>query len=344
MGSPMPDLDPAIYRPWMDRARELATDPQAPRGENPRVGCVIVDRHGEIAGEGFHAGAGSPHAEVVALRAAGAGASGGTAVVTLEPCRHVGRTGPCTQALIDAGIARVVFAQADPTKVAGGGASDLQAAGIDVISGLDEELARSINKEWSAAVTRGWPYVTAKLAVSLDGRVAGAEGKRVQLTGPDASDYAHGLRARVQAVVTGTGTVLADDPSLTVRRAPVPISGQPLRVVMGRRPVPPTSALLDDAAPTAVVHERDPRVVLRDLYSRGVRHVLLEAGPTLVRAFLEAGVIDEIDWLLAGVWLGSGPRGLTPGSRLDVLVDVRRVEALGQDVLVNCVIQQSGSL
>jgi len=196
---------------WMDRAVELATDPRAPLGENPRVGCVILDSSGEFLSEGFHAGAGTPHAEVVALQAAGRAAAGGTAIVTLEPCRHTGRTGPCTRALIDAGIARVVYAQSDPTDAASGGAAELRAAGIEVIAGVQEAAAREVNAEWTIAVTRARPFVTAKLAVSLDGRVAGYGGQRVQLTGALAQRYAHELRARVQAIITGTGTVLADD-------------------------------------------------------------------------------------------------------------------------------------
>lgn len=337
------DYETAAWLPWMDRALSLAVDPRAPRGENPRVGCVIVDSEGQLAGEGFHEGAGTGHAEVVALAAAGDRARGGTAIVTLEPCRHTGRTGPCTQALLDAGITRVVFAQSDPTETAGGGARLLREAGVEVVTGVRESAAGAINREWSVAVTRGYPFVTAKLAVSLDGRVAGCGGKRVQLTGPQAAVYAHELRARVQAIVTGTGTVLADDPSLTVRHAQLPPSGPPLRVVVGKRPVPPDSAVLDDQAPTLIVHERDPLAVLRDLYARGIRHVLLESGPALLRAFLAAGCVDELDWLLAGVWLGSGPRGLTPGERLDARVTVAATTTLGQDVLLQCEIQPMGS-
>ena len=328
--------DPAALARWMDRALELAQDPLAPRGENPRVGCVVLDAQGEVAGEGFHAGAGNAHAEVVALTQAGTKAEGGTAFVTLEPCRHEGRTGPCTQALIEAGIARVVFAQSDPTVAAGGGAEELRAAGVEVIGGIEATQAEAINREWSVAVQRGIPFVTAKMAVSLDGRVAGEGGRRVQLTGPQALAHAHELRARVQAVITGTGTVIHDDPSLTVRHASVPVSGPPLRVVMGRRPVPEASAILDDSAPTLVLHERDPVAVLRDLYARGIRHVLLEAGPALLRAFWEAGCVDELHWLVAGVWLGAGPHALPPGERFDDRVDITDTRALGEDVLLRC--------
>ncbi len=319
---------------WMDRAVELATDPRAPLGENPRVGCVILDSSGEFLSEGFHAGAGTPHAEVVALQAAGRAAAGGTAIVTLEPCRHTGRTGPCTRALIDAGIARVVYAQSDPTDAASGGAAELRAAGIEVIAGVQEAAAREVNAEWTVAVSRARPFVTAKLAVSLDGRVAGYGGQRVQLTGAPAQRYAHELRARVQAIITGTGTVLADDPSLTVREVPVPPAGQPLRVIAGHRSIPPEAKIRNDEAPTLVVPDHDPVALLAELYRRGVRHALLEAGPTLLRAFLEAGCVDRLDYLLAGIWLGSGPRGLPPGPRLDLPGEVIETRALGQDVLI----------
>ena len=322
----------------MSRALELAVHPSAPRGVNPRVGCVIVDRAGHIVGEGWHEGSGTAHAEVVALRQAGERASGATAYVTLEPCRHHGRTGPCVQALIDAGITRVVFAQTDPSEDAGGGAQVLIDAGIEVIAGVLEAQARAINHEWSIAVQRGRPFVTAKCAISLDGRVAGHGGTRVSLTGPLANHYSHELRSRVQSVMVGTGTVLADDPELTIRHVEVPISGQPLRVVVGERSLPPQSRIFDSSAPSLHIRHRDPSAVLTELFSLGVRHVLLEGGPTLLRAFLTAGYVDELVWLVAGVWLGSGPRALPEGPRLDLPSTVLETAGLGQDVLVRMVL------
>lgn len=319
---------------WMSRAVELASQPTAPRGENPRVGCVIVDESGAVVGEGWHLGAGTAHAEVVALRQAGDRAAGGTAVVTLEPCRHYGRTGPCVQALIDAGVSCVVFGQSDPTDEAGGGAQVLADAGIEVVRGVLEDQAAAINREWSVAVSRGRPFVTAKCAVSLDGRVAGHDGARVALTGTTANRYTHELRARVQAIVVGARTVIIDDPELTVRHAEVPINGQPLRVVVGERHLPADARIFDTSAPSLHIRDRDPAIVLSDLYARGARHVLLEGGPTLLRAFLEAGFIDELVWLVAGVWLGTGPRALPDGSRMDLPTHVIESRALGQDVLM----------
>lgn len=331
---PVNAQDPGVWDHYMERALGLASDPRAPRGENPRVGCVILDARGEVAAEGWHEGAGTAHAEVMALRSAGERARGGTAVVTLEPCRHQGRTGPCTQALIDAGVSRVVFAQSDPSANAGGGARELQAAGMEVVGGVLESQAWEINREWTIATARGLPFVTAKCAISLDGRVAGPGGEPVQLTGVQANEFSHGLRARVQAVLVGTGTVRTDDPQLTVRHVPVPVSGQPLRVVVGRSPLPSQARILDSSAPTLQIHDHDPTSVLGQLYERGVRHVLVEGGPTVLRAFIEAGVVDELVWLIAGVWVGSGPRALPPGEPLGKVATVVDTATLGQDVLV----------
>jgi diaminohydroxyphosphoribosylaminopyrimidine deaminase/5-amino-6-(5-phosphoribosylamino)uracil reductase len=321
---------------WDDAMREalaLAQSPEAPYGENPRVGCVIVDDHGTVVGRGFHRGAGTPHAEVDALAEAGDRARGATAVVTLEPCRHTGRTGPCTQALLEAGVGRVVFAQPDPTAQAGGGADVLRAAGIEVETGLREAEARAVNEEWTFAVTHGRPFVTWKCAVSLDGRVAGPDGGPTALTGPAARREVHRLRSRVGAIIVGTGTALVDDPALTVREGVESAGSPPLRVVVGSRPVPPGARVLDDSAPTLVTAERDPRALLAVLFGRGVRHALLEGGPTLAAAFRAVGVIDRIDWYVAPVLLGAGPVALPSAGALTE-VDVQSVTVVGEDVRV----------
>lgn len=317
----------------MREAIALAQDPQAPEGENPRVGCILVAADGAVVGRGFHRGAGTPHAEVVALAEAGDRARGATAVVSLEPCRHTGRTGPCTQALLDAGVVRVVFAQGDPTDAAAGGAGILRAAGVDVVAGVLEEQARQVNEEWTFAVTHGRPFVTWKCAVSLDGRVAGPDGGPTALTGPAARRQVHLLRARVGAIIVGTGTALVDDPALTVREGVRLAGPAPLRVVVGSRPLPAGARVLDDAAPTLLTLEPDPRRLLADLYARGVRHALLEGGPTLAAAFREAGVIDRIDWYVAPVLLGAGPVALPSAAGL-AEVDVRAVTLVGEDVRV----------
>jgi diaminohydroxyphosphoribosylaminopyrimidine deaminase/5-amino-6-(5-phosphoribosylamino)uracil reductase len=318
----------------MAEAIALAQDPAAPRGENPRVGCVIVDSRGDVVGRGFHRGAGTDHAEVVALAEAGERAKGATAVVTLEPCNHTGRTGPCSEALLAAGISRVVYSQADPSADAAGGARRLSDAGVDVIAGVCAAEIADINREWTVAVSRGYPFVTAKCAVSLDGRVAGENGRRIRLTGRDANVYAHALRARVGAIVTGIGTVLGDDPELTVRNVPLLPAGPPTRVVMGERDIPENARIRDASAPTLHLRFRDPHQALTELFDQGVRDVLLESGPTLLDAFVRERLVDEFVWLVAGVWIGSGPHALPGIGRLDNEVNVIETRSLGQDVLL----------
>jgi diaminohydroxyphosphoribosylaminopyrimidine deaminase/5-amino-6-(5-phosphoribosylamino)uracil reductase len=299
--APDSDLEPA-----MRRALELAATPTVPLGPNPRVGAVILDADGARVGEGFHAGAGSDHAEVAALRAAGERARGGTAVVTLEPCHHVGRTGPCSQALLDAGIARVVFAMPDGSPVAAGGATALRAAGVAVASGLLADEARALNPEWSFGLAHGRPFVTWKVAATLDGRIAAADGTSRWITGAAARQDVHALRAVVDAVVVGTGTVLADDPQLTVRDAATIGGHQPTRVVVGRRPVPDDARIRDHAAPTWFFEHASPGEVAARLWQRGCHHVLLESGPTLAAAFLSAECVDRVVTYVAPTLLGAG--------------------------------------
>jgi diaminohydroxyphosphoribosylaminopyrimidine deaminase/5-amino-6-(5-phosphoribosylamino)uracil reductase len=294
----------------MRRALALAADRDAPHGPNPRVGCVLLSTDGRVVGEGFHRGAGTPHAEVAALAAAGSAASGATAVVTLEPCSHTGRTGPCTEALLAAGVARVVFAQADPNPLAAGGADVLRAAGVDVVGGVLAEEAAALNEAWSFAVAHGRPFVTWKAAATLDGRVGAADGTSRWITGPEARADVHALRATVGAVVVGVGTLLADDPHLTVRRDGEVSGPQPLRVVVGERDVPAGSRILDDAAETLHLRTHDPAEVLAALAAREVRHVLLEGGPTLAGAFVAAGLVDAVRWYVAPALLGAGPAAL----------------------------------
>ncbi|MGA9146533.1 MAG: bifunctional diaminohydroxyphosphoribosylaminopyrimidine deaminase/5-amino-6-(5-phosphoribosylamino)uracil reductase RibD [Candidatus Nanopelagicales bacterium] len=286
----------------MRLAISLAQSADFPPGPNPRVGCVIVDPQGVALSSGAHEGAGTPHAEVVALGAAGTSARGATAVVTLEPCAHTGRTGPCTQALIDAGIARVVFAQQDPNPAAAGGAAVLREAGLDVESGILAEASRAINPKWSAAVARGWPFVTLKIAASLDGKIAAPDGSSRWITGEAARHQVHALRSESGAVMVGIGTVIADDPALTDRR--VGASYQPIPVVIGHRDVPATSKLAGSGAITLRTH--DLAFALRTLYERGIRSVLVEGGPTISTALLREGLVDELIWYVAPCVAGGG--------------------------------------
>src|SRR3712207_5398084 len=212
---------------------------------NPRVGALVLDADGAVVGRGHHAGAGTPHAEVVALAEAGSAARGGTAVVTLEPCNHTGQTGPCSTALLAAGIARVVYAQEDPNPEAAGGASTLRAAGVDAETGLLAEDAAALNRAWSFAVVHGRPRVVWKFAATLDGRSAAADGSSQWITGAEARADVHRLRGQAGAILVGTGTALADNPRLTVRHPNgTPVDQQPLRVVMGHRQLPTTACVL----------------------------------------------------------------------------------------------------
>lgn len=290
----------------MSRAIELAA--RGPLGDpNPRVGAVIVDLRGLVVGEGFHQGAGTPHAEVMALSQAGPAARGGTAVVTLEPCAHTGRTGPCAQALIKAGVARVVFAQADPTPTAGGGGAMLEAAGIRTTSGVLTQDSVALNEAWAFSFAAGRPRVTWKYAATLDGRSAAADGSSRWITGPQARADVHRLRAQCGAILVGTGTVIRDDPALTVRGPDgTAVGRQPLRVVMGLRPLPETARVLDGAVPALHLRTRDPAQVLKALADRQIRHVWLEGGPTVAAAFLGAGLVDEVIAYLAPALLGAG--------------------------------------
>jgi diaminohydroxyphosphoribosylaminopyrimidine deaminase / 5-amino-6-(5-phosphoribosylamino)uracil reductase len=294
----------------MARARELGLRVLGTTSPNPPVGAVLLDAAGTVVGEGATSPPGGPHAEVQALAQAGERARGGTAVVTLEPCAHTGRTGPCADALIAAGVARVVVAVPEPTELAGGGADRLRAAGVDVELGADQAEAESgALAAWLTGVREHRPHVIWKAAATLDGRVAAADGSSQWITGPEARAAVHRLRASCDAVVVGSGTALADDPQLTVRDAEGRNAArQPLRGVVDRRGrVPSTARVRDDAAPTLISSAAAPAALLDELFGRDVRRVLLEGGPTLAAAFLRAGLVDEGVIHLAPKMLGSGP-------------------------------------
>lgn len=322
----------------MRRALLLAAGPGVPLGPNPRVGCVLLDRDGSSVAEGWHRGAGSAHAEVDAISQAGSRAVGTTAVVTLEPCAHTGRTGPCADALAAAGVSRIVFAQADTTAVARGGADRLRRAGIDVEGGVLADAAAALNPEWTFAATHGRPFVTWKLAASLDGRVAAADGSSRWITGEAARADVHAWRARCDAIMVGTGTVTVDDPHLTVRDGDVVRKNGPLRVVVGLRDVPAAARVLDDVSPTRHLRTRDPVEALASLAPEGVTHVYLEGGPTLAGAFVGAGLVDRVVAYYAGRLLGSG-RPALGAAGVDTLADapyltIRDVTTVGVDVRV----------
>lgn len=321
-----------IERRALRRAVEIAADDAVPLGPNPRVGCVLLSPGGDVLAEGHHRGAGTAHAEADALARATASLTGATAVVTLEPCTHHGRTGPCADALIDAGISRVVIARRDPNPVAAGGIERLRRAGIDVELDVPEELAAAaahLNRGWEHGVRHQRPLVTAKLALTLDGRAAAADGTSRWITSEAARAEVHELRATCDVVLVGAGTARADHPTLTARREDGTLATrQPLRAVMGTGQFPalPTP---EGAGEAITLATHDPSAALADLFARGRRHVLLEGGPTLAAAFLRAGCVDELIVHLAPTLLGTGPPGLgdlgitTIADRLDLdLVEV----------------------
>jgi len=292
---------------WMRRAVELAAKGVGSTHPNPVVGCVITGPDGHPVGEGFHAVAGGPHAEIEALRMAGPRARGGTAYVTLEPCNHTGRTGPCADALIQAGITRVVYAVPDPTQQAAGGAEKLRSKNIQVEQGVLDTEAEALNHVWLHSMRMGRPFVTWKFATTLDGRSAAPDGTSRWITGPIARADVHRHRAECDAIVVGTQTVLDDDPELTVRdENDVPADRQPLRVVVGDREIPPTARVRNDRAETLLLPTHDPAEVLRQLDDRRIRHLWLEGGPTLAAAFLRARLVDQIVAYVAPAVLGSG--------------------------------------
>ena len=307
---------------------------------NPKVGCVLLSASGDVLAVGHHRGAGTPHAEVDALTQAGEAARGATAVVTLEPCAHTGRTGPCAEALLAAGVARVVIAQRDPNPEAAGGAERLAAAGVQVVEGVLADEARALNAEWTFAVTTGRPFVTWKYAATLDGLSAAPDGSSKWITSAASRRDVQTFRAQVDAIVAGTGTVLADDPRLTLRDAedlPLPYEQQPLRVVVGETRIPAYHRVFDRVAPTLLVQTREPQAVLARLQAEGVRHVWLEGGPRLAGAFWSAGLVDRVVGYIAPAMLGSG-RAALEGEAATLAdlrpIDVQDVTRIGGDLRI----------
>ncbi|MGK0721741.1 bifunctional diaminohydroxyphosphoribosylaminopyrimidine deaminase/5-amino-6-(5-phosphoribosylamino)uracil reductase RibD [Leucobacter sp. W1478] len=395
-----PVLDRELLDDAMRRALTLAR--RSPAGDpNPQVGCVLLDPDGRIVAEGWHRGAGTPHAEVDALAQLPAEWRGRmdelTAIVTLEPCNHTGRTGPCAGALASAGIGAVAYGTSDPGEDAGGGAETLRAAGVEVVGGVRESEARAVITPWlelqalaahtpsnpisiqprDTAYDAGHsntnisrtprPFVTVKWAQTLDGRAAAADGSSQWITGPEARADVHLRRAQADAILVGTGTLLADDPSLTARGAKrtesecsnthspaaseapdgllVPSSEQPIPVVLGRRAIPadarvhqhPALAARGLAAP---IHYdgTDLAAHLADLATRGVENVFVEGGPTVASAFLAAGLVDEVLVYLAPALLG-GPRLAIHDLGIDSMPGILRlphteVVRLGDDLLI----------
>ena len=343
-GNPAPTE--AELRRAMRRAIDDAGNGPA-RGVNPQVGCVILAAQpdpatGEysVIAEGWHRGAGTPHAEVDALSQLPAGAAAGaTAVVTLEPCNHTGRTGPCSEALLAAGVARVVYAVADPGRHSGGGAERLRAGGVEVIAGVEEAAATALLGDWLVTARLSRPLVTVKWASSLDGRAAADDGTSQWITGPEARADVHRRRAASDAIAVGTGTILADDASLTARADDGSLlSAQPVPVVFGTRPVPADAAVRRHPHELVSLSGGDLAADLAELRARGIRTLFVEGGPTLASAFVRAGLVDNYLIYLAPTLLGGGRLATTD---LGVgTIDAQRrlvidgIERLGDDLVV----------
>jgi len=333
----------AVERDAMRRALALAR--KGPRGVNPQVGAVILSPAGDVIAEGWHRGAGTVHAEVDALSQLADGAArGATAIVTLEPCNHTGRTGPCSEALLAAGVARVIYAVPDPNPESTGGAERLRDAGVEVEGGLLEVAATDLLDSWLTVQRLGRPHVTVKWAQSLDGRAAAADGTSQWITGPEARADVHRRRAEADAIVVGTATVLADDPALTARQPDGTLyDNQPLPVVLGDRRVPDGAAL--ERHPRPLLHRSgdDLTAVLDELRGRGVQRVFVEGGPTIASAFLRDGLADDVLAYVAPTLIGYGADGTDrPALRslgVDTIshqrrLDVESVQTLGDDLLI----------
>lgn len=332
---------PEDVRAAMTLAREQAEAARGVSTPNPPVGAVVLDASGVVVGAGHTQRVGGPHAEVMALRQAGAAARGGTAVVTLEPCDHTGRTGPCTGALLAAGIRRVAYAVDDPDPVAGGGAETLRAAGVEVIAGVSVDAAATgALAGWLHRRRTGRPRVTAKVAATLDGRIAAPDGTSRWITGPAARDHVHLERERLDAIVVGTGTVLADDPELTARHPDGTLRPhQPQRIVMGHRGVPAGSRLHAVGSPPLLVHSHDPTDVVAA--AGDALEVLVEGGPVVLGAFFGAGLVDRVQAYLAPTVLGAGRLAVDDLS-VGTLSQAHRfrresVRELGDDILITLV-------
>ena len=327
------------YEPAMRRAIALAANGPS-NGVNPQVGCVVLNSAGTIIAEGWHRGAGTAHAEVDALsQLTPEEAQGSTFVVTLEPCNHTGRTGPCAVALIEAGVGKVVYAATDPGHASSGGAQRLRDAGIEVIGGVLEENVEELLEEWMLSARLGRPHVTVKWAASLDGRAAAQDGTSQWISGPESRVRVHQQRSAADAIVVGTGTVLADNPSLTAR-APEGVLHvhQPVPVIIGSRNIPGDALVHQHPLEPLIIGHNDLHAALSEMYANGIRSIFVEGGPTLASAFIAEGLADRLYIYLAPVLLGGekvalGDLGVnTLSERIDL--EISSVETLGADIFI----------
>jgi len=291
----------------MQRAIALSQKGLGKTSPNPIVGAVIINSDGQIIAEGFHDRMRSPdHAEVVALKAAGTQAKGATIVVTLEPCNHTGATGPCSKAIADAGISKVVYAVGDPNKKATGGAQALRDQGLQVEGGVLESEAAYANRAWLTKIEKNRPFFTWKVATTLDGKIAATDGTSQWISNEISRKDVQILRRQADAILVGTNTVITDDPHLIPRGDFQGFTANPLRVVCGEQQLPPTSKVFDDAATTLLVKTKNLNDLVEELNKTGVNHVLVEAGPKLATAMLKQGLLDELVIYQAPSLLGQG--------------------------------------
>jgi diaminohydroxyphosphoribosylaminopyrimidine deaminase/5-amino-6-(5-phosphoribosylamino)uracil reductase len=314
----------------MQRAIDLALLGLGKTYPNPVVGAVLADKDGQIIGEGFHQGA--EHAEVLAIKNAGAIPAGATLFVTLEPCNHIGKTPPCTDAIIKAGIKNVVYAVKDPNPVAAGGADKLNAAGIKVAGGLLSDAAKAGNQDWLTKLAINRPRFVLKIAATLDGKVAAADGSSKWITSTQARADVAKLRSQSDAILTSTKTVIDDNPTLDSKGA----GKNPYRIVMGTSEIDPTSNVFNNDASTELIKSQDFKELLNFVNQAGFNRVIVEAGPTFASALLTAGLVDEVILYLAPTIFGSGTNSIadlgitTISDRLDLVLIAN--EVIGVDI------------
>ena len=328
----------------MARAIVLAKSADLLLDKNPRVGAVVVSAAGDIIGEGWHDGSGSDHAEVVALQQAEGLTTGSTVYTTLEPCASTGVKGPCTHALISAGVTRVVYGQSDPNPAMAGGAAALATSGVEVTSGVLLEDCVSLNPTWTFAQINNRPWVIWKTATSLDGFVASVDGTSKWITSEESREVVQEIRASVGAILTGTGTVLIDDPLMTARH--LSDDQQPLRLVLGQRKIPSESRILAGPNPGSVTHGDLAQVLNSLLTEHGIHRVLIEAGPGLSRSAWNQGLVDEVFWFQAPIVIGQG-HGVLGDIGVNSLDQARKfsnyeVTRVGLDLLVHFSTHQGG--
>lgn len=334
-----------LFESAMRHALNLALNGPA-HGINPQVGAVVLNPEGKVISEGWHMGSGTPHAEIVALENAkeqfgfqSAFPPGYSAVVTLEPCNHTGKTGPCSQALLDAGISRVVYASNDPGEDSSGGGKFLKKHGVEVVKGLLKSEADDQARHWIVSTKKQRPFITIKYASSLDGRGAAQDGSSQWISGPESRADSHRRRSEVDAILVGTGTAIFDDPELTARRPDGSyFEHQPIRVVVGERDLPKNLRVFNDRAETIVLQTQSLQEAMIELWDKGVRHVLVEGGPNVASKFIKQGLADEFLVYMAPMLLGGDKTALKDigiGSISEAIdLEVKELKTLGKDIFI----------